>query len=58
MEVESYVQKINREYGKVISECVEEWLNDKQTDELICVACGKNKADFNSMICKECKESL
>ena len=58
MEGESVIQKINREYEKVISEAVEEWFNDKQTDELICVACGKNKADFNSMICKECKESL
>ena len=58
MKSESIVHNINREYGKIISEAVEEWLNDKQTDELICVACGKNKADFNSMICKECKESL
>lgn len=27
-------------------------------EDKICVSCGKNEADENSMICKDCKEKI
>lgn len=42
----------------IYQEAIAEFVKDRDRAEIICVACGKNEADVNSMICKECKERL
>lgn len=55
---DSVAHMVNAKYTNVMQEVIDEFVNDKQTDSLICVACGKNESDNNSMICKECKNKL